>query len=231
MGKNDFYVYSGQVQKLPCSVKAYVFNDFNTAQSEKVFAALNSSFSEIWWFYCSSTADEVDRYVIYNYETKLWYFGTLSRTAWIDRGINDNPIAASTTGRLFLHEVDDDDGSTDPATAITAYVESSQVSIGDGNNFVFLRRLIPDVTFDGSTANGPSANFTLKTRRFPGATYDQTNTEAITRSATVPVEQFTTEKDVRLRGRSFALRVESTAAGVKWRLGVPRVDVRQDGRR
>ena len=231
MGKNDFYVYSGQVQKLPCSVKAYVFNDFNTAQSEKVFAALNSSFSEIWWFYCSSSADEVDRYVIYNYETKLWYFGTLSRTAWIDRGINDNPIAASTTGRLFLHEVDDDDGSTDPATAITAYVESSQLSIGEGNNFVFLRRLIPDVTFDGSTASGPSANFTLKTRRFPGANYDQTNTEAITRSATVPVEQFTTEKDVRLRGRSFALRVESTAAGVKWRLGVPRVDVRQDGRR
>lgn len=231
MGKDDFYVYSGQVQKLPCSVKAYVFNDFNTAQSEKVFAALNSSFSEIWWFYCSSSAEEVDRYVIYNYETKLWYFGTLSRTAWIDRGINDNPIAASTTGRLFLHEVDDDDGSTDPATAITAYVESSQLSIGEGNNFVFLRRLIPDVTFDGSTASGPSANFTLKTRRFPGANYDQTNTEAITRSATVPVEQFTTEKDVRLRGRSFALRVESTAAGVKWRLGVPRVDVRQDGRR
>ena len=231
MGKDDFYVYSGQVQKLPCSVKAYVFNDFNTAQSEKVFAALNSSFSEIWWFYCSSSAEEVDRYVIYNYETKLWYFGTLSRTAWIDRGINDNPIAASTTGRLFLHEVDDDDGSTDPATAITAYVESSQLSIGEGNNFVFLRRLIPDVTFDGSTASGPSANFTLKTRRFPGANYDQTNTEAITRSATVPVEQFTTEKDVRLRGRSFALRVESTAAGVKWLLGVPRVDVRQDGRR
>jgi len=231
MGRDEFYVYTGQVQTLPCSVKSYVFNDFNIAQSDKVFAALNSSYSEIWWFYCSASSDDIDRYVIYNYENKTWYFGTMARTAWIDRGINDFPIAAGTDSFLYNHEVDDDDGSTLPASPITAFIESSQMSIQEGNNFVFLRRLIPDLTFDGSTAGAPSANFTLKTRRFPGANYDQTTTEEVTRSATVPVEQFTTEKDIRLRGRSFALRVESTASGVRWRLGVPRVDVRPDGRR
>lgn len=231
MGRDEFYIYTGQVQTLPCSVKSYVFNDFNIAQGDKVFAALNSSYSEIWWFYCSASSDDIDRYVIYNYENKTWYFGTLARTAWIDRGINDFPIAAGTDKFLYNHEVDDDDGSTTPASPITAFIESSQMSIQEGNNFLFLRRLIPDLTFDGSTAGAPSANFTLKTRRFPGATYDQTTTEAVTRSATVPVEQFTTEKDIRLRGRSFALRVESTASGVRWRLGVPRVDVRPDGRR
>ena len=231
MGRDEFYVYSGQVQALPCSVKSYVFNDFNIAQGEKVFAALNSSFSEIWWFYCSESSENIDRYVVFNYENKLWYYGTLARSAWLDRGINDYPIAAGLDNTLYFHEVDDDDGSTDPASAITSYIESSQLSIAEGNNFAFLRKLIPDVTFDGSTSTAPAANFTLKTRRFPGSSYDQTSTGEVTRSATVPVEQFTTEKDVRLRGRSFALRVESTGAGVRWRLGTPRVDVRPDGRR
>ena len=231
MGAEEFYVYSGSVQKLPCTVRDYVFNDFNTDQKEKVFAGLNSSFSEIWWFYPSSSSTELDRYVVYNYEQRVWYYGTLARTAWIDRGINVNPISAGTDNYLYDHETGSDDGSTLPNTAINAYIESSQIDIGDGDRFAFIRRLIPDLTFRDSTASSPTANFILKARNFPGASYDQTTTSGVVRSATVPVEQFTNQANVRLRGRSFAIRVESDATEVTWRLGSPRVDIRSDGGR
>ena len=231
MGLEEFYVYTGQVQKLPCSVKSYVFNDFNDAQAEKVTAALNSSFNEITWFYPSADSDNIDRYVTFNYQENVWTYGTMARTAWLDRGIVPNPIAASSDGRLYQHELGNDDGSTSPATAISAYIESSQIDIGDGETFAFIRRLIPDITFDGSTAVSPAADFVLKTRNFPGAAYTTTDDSTVTRSATVPVEQFTDQVHVRLRGRSFALRLQSDAMGVKWRLGSPRIDIRQDGRR
>ena len=234
MGLEDFYVYDGRIQKLPCTVKAYVFNDFNLFQKEKVFAALNSSFNEIWWFYPSADSDAIDRYVVYNYLEQTWYYGTLARTAWMDRGINDNPIAAGADGYLYNHENGLDDGSTDPVSAITSYIESSQLDIGDGDSYVFVRRLIPDITFDGSSSTAPSASFTLKTRNFPGGSYDNSDASTITQSAkasTTTVEQFTNQVHVRLRGRSFALRVGSDGSEVKWRLGSPRVDIRTDGRR
>jgi len=231
MGLEEFYVYTGQVQKLPCSVKAYVFNDFNDGQAEKVFAALNSSFNEITWFYPSAASDNIDRYVTFNYAEQVWTVGTMARSAWLDRGINTQPIAAGLDGKLYQHEFGNDDGSTMPASAIDAYIESSQVDIGDGENFAFIRRMIPDVTFDGSEAANPAATFTLKTRNFPGTNYSTTDPSSVTRTATVPVEQFTDQVHVRLRGRSFALRIESDAEGVKWRLGAPRIDVRTDGRR
>ena len=231
MGQDDFYMYNGQVQKMPCSVKSYVFNDFNSSQSEKVTTGLNSSFNEIWWFYPSSDSSENNRYVIYNYGEKLWYYGTLARTTWVDRGINSNPLAAGTDNFLYNHELGLDDGSTSPDTAITARITSSQLDLGDGESFAFIRRIIPDVTFDGSTSDSPAVNFTLKTRNFPGGPYTTTNTNAVTRSATVPVEQFTTQAHVRLRGRSFTLELESTIAKTQWRLGAPRVEVRPDGRR
>ena len=231
MGLEEFYVYTGQVQKLPCSVKSYVFNDFNDAQAEKVFAALNSSFNEITWFYPSASSDVIDRYVTFNYLEQVWTIGTMARSAWLDRGINAQPIAAGLDGKLYQHETGNDDGSTSPVTAIDAYIESSQVDIGDGENFAFIRRMIPDVTFDGSEAASPAATFTLKTRNFPGTSYSTTDPSAVTRTATVPVEQFTDQVHVRLRGRSFALRIESDATGVQWRLGAPRIDVRTDGRR
>ena len=231
MGLEEFYVYTGQVQKLPCSVKSYVFNDFNDAQAEKVFAALNSSFNEITWFYPSASSDVIDRYVTFNYAEQVWTIGTMARSAWLDRGINAQPIAAGLDGKLYQHETGNDDGSTSPVTAIDAYIESSQVDIGDGENFAFIRRMIPDVTFDGSEAASPAATFTLKTRNFPGTSYSTTDPSAVTRTATVPVEQFTDQVHVRLRGRSFALRIESDATGVQWRLGAPRIDVRTDGRR
>ena len=231
MGYEDFYVYDGRVRKLPCTLRSYVFNNFNLDEKEKVFAALNSSYSEVWWFYPSASSSEIDRYIIYNYLENTWAFGTLNRTAWVDRGINDYPVAASTDHFLYQHELGLDDGSTEPAQAINAFVESSQIDIGDGDNFVFVRRIIPDLTFDGSISNTPSADLTLKTRNFPGTSYHTTQTTEVTRSATVPVEQFTSQAQVRLRGRSFALRIESDTAQVQWRLGTPRVDVKKDGRR
>lgn len=231
MGQSEFYAYGGTVQRLPCSVRDYVFDDFNENQSEKVVGSLNNEHSEIWWFYPSSSSEDVDRYVVYNYTEKVWYYGNLGRTAWIDRGIFDRPIAASNDGFLYEHEQGFDDGSTNPATPITAYIESSQVDIGDGDNFAFIRRLIPDVTFLDSTANTPSAVMTLKTRNFPGGNYLNSVASTIEKTASVPVEQFTQDAHIRLRGRSFALRVSSDGAGVSWRLGSPRVDIRTDGRR
>ena len=231
MGKNEFYVYNGGVQTLPCSVKDYVFSNFNSFQAEKCFAAVNSSFSEIWWFYPSASSDNNDRYVVYNYLQNIWYYGNLTRTAWVDRGVEENPIAAGRDGYLYNHEVGFDDGSTTPASAITSYIESSQFDIGDGDQFSFVRRLVPDLTFRNSTAQTPTANFTLKARNFPGGAYLQNNSKAVEKTASVPVEQFTQDAHVRLRGRSVAIRVDSNNTGTGWRLGSPRIDVRSDGRR
>ena len=234
MGVEDFYVYDGRVQKLPCAVKSYIFNDINLFQKEKIFAALNSSFNEIWWFYPSGDSDTNDRYVIYNHVEQAWSYGTMARSAWLDRGITNNPIAAGLDNYLYTHESGLDDGSTTPASAITSYVESSQLDIGEGDKFVFIRRLVPDVTFDGSTASSPSAAFTMKTRNFPGGAYLESNASTVTQSAaatTTTVEQFTDQVHIRLRGRAFALKVGSTDTEVQWRLGSPRVDIREDGRR
>ena len=230
MGLEEFYVFTGQVQKLPCTVKSFVFNDINLSQRSKVVAGVNSSFSEIWWFYPSASSSDNDRYVVYNYAEQVWYYGALARSAWLDRGVNDDPISAGENGYLYLQEIGYDDGSTSPASAITAYIESSQVSIGDGDRFVFMRRVLPDLTFDGSTNDSPSASFIFQARNFPGGNYLQSNTNAVTRTATAPVEQFTEQVHLRLRGRSFALKVQSTTTGTSWRLGTPRVDIRQDGR-
>lgn len=230
MGLEEFYAFTGQVQKLPCSVKSFVFNDINLSQRSKIVAGVNSSFSEIWWFYPSASSSDNDRYVVYNYAEQVWYYGALARNAWLDRGVNDDPISAGEDGYLYLQEIGYDDGSTSPASAITAYIESSQVSIGEGDRFVFMRRVLPDLTFDGSTSDSPSANFIFQARNFPGGNYLQSNTNAVTRTATAPVEQFTEQVHLRLRGRSFALKVQSTTTGTSWRLGTPRVDIRQDGR-
>jgi hypothetical protein len=227
MGQKEFYVYGGTVQRLPCTVRDFVFDDINLNQREKIVAATNTSFSEVWWFYPSESSDTNDRYVVYNYEQQVWYYGAMARSFWMDRGIFDQPIAAGPNNYLYSQETGfDDDGS-----ALTAYIESSQIDIADGEQFSFIRRMIPDLTFRGSTAGSPSANITVKTRNFPGGNYLQSTSSAVTKSASVPVEQFTDQVHLRLRGRSFAMRVESTASGVGWRLGSPRLDVRPDGRR
>jgi len=231
MGAEEFYVYGGAVQRLPCSVRDYVFTDINNDQLEKVTASTNTAFSEVTWFYPSASSNENDRYVTYNYQQKIWYYGTLSRTVWLDRGVNAEPIAAGADHYLYLHEIGFDDGSTSPAQAISAYIESSQMDLGEGEQFVFMKRLIPDMTFRDSSNPTPSATMTLKVRNFPGANYSDSNNGSVAKTASVPVEQFTDQIFVRLRGRSFAFRIESEDTGVAWRLGSPRVEVRPDGRR
>jgi len=231
MGSKEFYVYGGTVQRLPCTVLDYVFGDFNRDQIGKVTAGHNSSYGEVWWFYPSKSSATNDRYVIYNYQEKVWYFGNLTRTAWVDRGINQYPIAAHSDNKLYYHEFGQDDGSTNPSSAISANIESSQIDIGDGEKFSFIRRMIPDVTFRDSENNSPQVNMVVKTRNFPGVTFNETNSNTVSQSVSTPVEIFTEQVHLRARGRSFAFRVESSQKGIMWRLGTPRLDIRQDGRR
>jgi hypothetical protein len=223
MGNSEFYIYSGRVENLPCSVRDYVFDDFNQDQALKVTAALNSANTEVWWFYPSADSENNDRYVVFNYGEKVWYYGTLSRTAWIDRGIFDNPIAASTDHYLYLQELGFDDGSTNPASAITAYVESSPIDIGDGQEFMFISRLLPDLSFLNSTNGAPTATFTTAVRNYQQGSFNPSTTSTFTSST----EQFF----LRLRGRQMTMRVGSTDAAMTWRLGSPRYDIRPDGRR
>jgi hypothetical protein len=226
MGLDSFYIYSGQTQQLPCTVKDKVFLDFNFDQRDKVHSGVNTEFSEITWFYPTADSSEIDAYVSYNYAEQVWYYGTLSRTAWLDRGVRTLPLATG-GNYLYNHEIGyDDDGS-----AMTSFIESSPIDLGDGEKFAFIRRVIPDITFNGSTSINPTADFTIKAKDFPGSTYDQTSTQSTSRSSTSPVEQFTNKLDYRIRGRSFALRIDSSAIGTKYKLGTPRIDVREDGRR
>lgn len=227
MGLDNFYVYAGQTAQLPCTVKDKVFADINLAEFDKVFGAVNSEFGEVFWLYPSAASSENDRYVVYNYIDKLWYFGTIERTAWLDRGTRDFPIAAY-GGLLYNHEFGyDADGQP-----MDSFIESAAMDLGDGDHFAYIRRVIPDLTFTGSTAiSSPQATFTLKARNFPGEDFGNTAAGTTSRTAVSPVEEFTNQLDLRVRGRSFAVRVESNALESKWKLGSPRVDIRQDGRR
>ena len=238
MGQDSFYLYEGRTQQMPCTVKDKVFFDFNYSQKDKVYAAHNSEFTEITWFYCSDTNSvanggngQNDKYVTYNYSEKVWYYGSMARSSFIDRGTFQYPIGAE-SGYLYNHEIGyDDDGS-----AMSTSLEASPVDMGDGQKFVSISRIIPDISFQGSSTTGaaPAVNMTLSMQDFPGSSYGQTETDTVTLTAsstTVPFEQFTTKADIRLRGRSFCFKVASTGAGVRWRLGSPRIDVREDGRR
>ena len=237
MGQDSFYLYEGGAKQLPCMVKEKVFFDFDYSQKDKVYASHNAEFSEVTWFYCSdsnSTANggtgQNNLYVTYNYAEQVWYYGTLGRSSFIDRGTFQYPIGAE-GGYLYDHEVGyDDDGS-----AMAASIEASPIDVGEGERFVFINKIIPDITFQGSTGNAPSVAMTLSMQDYPGSSYGQAETDTVTSSAisttTVPFEQFTTKADIRLRGRSFAFKIGSTALGVRWRLGSPRIELRQDGRR
>lgn len=230
MGKEAFYVYNGTVQQIPCPVLEYVFDDFNYFQSEKVTAGHNSEHSEIWWFYPSSSSDNNDRYVIYNYAQNIWYYGALNRTAWIARGVFGYPIAASGDGYLYYHEFGINDGSQNPPVGIDSYIESNPVDLGDGDQFMFVSRVVPDLTFRNSTGT-PSVTLTLKAKDYPGNAFGDTTSQAATRSVSTPIEQYTGEQFVRIRGRSIAFRIESDQLDTTWRLGTPRLEVRPDGRR
>jgi hypothetical protein len=237
MGIDKFYVYNGRVQTLPCELRQYVFDDINLAQQFQINAGINDAFSEVWWFYCSANSDVIDKYVVYNYLENNWYYGNMSRTAWIDTPLRDVPTAAGYGGQILYHETGNDDGSVNPPAPIEAFIQSSDFDIGEGHNFGFVWRIIPDLTFDGSTTPAPSVDFSVRPRQFPGSNYGTANNPSVTSvnnyntQRVYNVQQFTPQVNVRLRGRQMALRVGSTGLGVAWQLGAPRIDIRPDGRR
>jgi hypothetical protein len=241
MGVDKFYVYSGRVETLPCSVRQYVFGDINTDQQEQFFAGTDEGYSEIWWFYCSANSDAIDRYVIFNYLDRVWYYGTLDRTAWLDSPLRKFPMAATTNNLIVFHEAAVDDGSTNPPRPINAYIQSSDFDIADGHNYGFVWRMIPDITFDGSntlgeTSNMPMVQFTVRPKQNPGSGYGAalsptvTSAQSYAGQTTYNVQQFTEIIYSRVRGRQMAFKIESNSLGTQWQLGVPRIDVRPDGR-
>jgi hypothetical protein len=244
MGIDKFYVYDGGVRPLPCSVRRFVFSDINITQADQIFAGTNEGFSEIWWFYCSANSITIDRYVIYNHIEQLWYYGSLSRTAWLDSGLRDYPMAATYNHVIVNHEqgIDDNEGAN--PLPIGGYIQSGEFAIGDGNRFMFVWRMLPDITFAGSTAPSPTVTMSLFPLANSGSGYNdpdpgnlnqqsvsQTSFANVVRSVSVPVEKFTGEIRTRVRGRQMALRIESDQLGTSWQLGAPRIDMRPDGRR
>jgi len=304
MGVDKFYMYSGTVQTLPCTLRQYVFSDINLTQAQQVVCGINEGYNEVWWQYPSADSTINDRYVIYNYLEKVWYYGTMNRTAWLDSSLQSYPMAVysvqnsylnnnvtssatsltlvnansypnsgtvtigseviSYTGKsgsvltgctrgaegttasshlayssvtagipngILYHENGLDDGASSTAIAIDSYIGSSDFDIGDGHNYGFVWRMIPDINFTSSTAESPYINLTVKPRTFPGAAYGTGANPQVVRTATIPVEQYTNEVYTRIRGRQMSMRVESTDLGVAWQLGVPRIDIRPDGRK
>jgi hypothetical protein len=238
MGPNGFYRYNGAIEPIPCTVTDHVFNDINRDRLSQIYCGSNIGNGEVIWFYPAGGSTENDRYVVFNFETGEWYFGQTmgSRTAWIDADTFQYPRAMGTDGILYTHEIGWDDGSTSPATAITAYIESSPIEVDNGDRMMSISRVIPDLSFlDTSLSISPEpvVEFTLKTRNFPGSATLAGNSRDVARTtgATLSVNRFTEQVFTRIRARSVILRVESTDAGLGWRLGTPRIDARPDGRK
>ena len=237
MGRDKFYMYDGRTQSLLCDLRKFIFNDFNEEQYEQVFAGTNESYHEIWWWYCSKDSTISDRYVVYNYVEQVWYYGTMNRTAWLDSGLRSHPLGATYSNNLVNHEQGVDDNETATTVAIPAYVSSAQFDLEDGHQFAFIWRILPDITFDGSEIGNPSAVMTLLPMQNSGSGYNNpasvggNNSAGITRTATLPIEQFTGQIFTRVRGRQLAIKIESSEIGVTWQLGTPRIDMRSDGRR
>ena len=232
MGLRDFFIYTGRVQELPSSVKDYVFGDINLQQAEKIHAGTIKDFGEIVWFYCSADADEIDRYVMFNSFEKCWYFGTLSRTAWLDSSSRDYPLGANSSDfKIYNHEIGLNDGEGSSPVGISAYVESADFEIGEGDRFQFISKIIPDISFFGSTDPAPAVTFSLKPRNFSGSAYGTSDASTVTGTKMVDVQEFTEQAFIRVRGRQAAFRVESSGTNIAWKLGVPRIDIRPDGRK
>jgi hypothetical protein len=263
MGIDKFYSYSGRVDTLPCDLRQYIFEDINYDQRFQVVSGSNEGYNEVWWYYVSndeviaatatSRAPIVDKYVIYNHLEKIWYYGTLSRTYWLDSALQAFPMAAicnplevspgvfqnvdTSQGTLLFHENGVDDNATETTLPITAYIQSSDFDIGDGHNFGFVWRMLPDVNFNASTQNNPSITMTLFPRQNSGSNYGNANNTDVTSlnnyfiARQYEVQQFTGQVYTRLRGRQMAFKIESNTVGVAWQLGMPRIDIRPDGRR
>lgn len=238
MGTDKFYKYDGRVSTLRCDLRGHVFSNINTSQNLQVFAGTNEGFNEVWWFYCSSGSTAIDKYVTYNYVEDIWYYGSMARTAWLDSGLREFPLAATYINNLVNHEQGVDDNSTGTPVAIEAFISSSEFDIDDGHNFGFVWRVLPDMTFRGSTgALTPQAIMTLLPMQNSGSGANTppsvagSSTATIQRIATAPIEEFTGQVFIRVRGRQLIFKMESNQLGTQWQLGAPRLDIRQDGRR
>jgi hypothetical protein len=237
MGVDKFYKYDGSVATLVCDLKQYVFSDINLFQGYQAFAGINEAFNEVWWFYCSANSTVVDKYVIYNYTENIWYYGTMQRSAWIGADVSDYPVAATYSQNLVNHEVGVDNNETATPLPLNAYIESAQWDVGDGDSFTFIRRVLPDVTFRSSTGATPQLTMTIKPMRNSGSGYDNPLSEGgnasagVVRIAQAPIEEFTGQVFIRVRGRQFVLRYESNQLGTAWQSGATRVDFKKDGRR
>lgn len=231
MGVDKFYLYSGRVQTLRCDLRRHIFGDINTQQFSQVYAGTNEGFNEVWWFYPSADSNENNRYVVYNYVEDIWHYGTISRTAWIDSGLRDYPVAATYNYNLVNHEKGLDDNETGTPVAINAYIESAEFDIEDGEHFGFVWRMVPDLTFQGSTADTPQVVMTLYGMNGSGSGINTDASKAVARTSTATIEQFTNIIYTRIRGRQMIMKIESNQLGIAWQLGSPRIDLRPDGRR
>ena len=237
MGIDKFYMYDGSVKTLRCDLRQFIFEDLNPLQYAQVFSGTVESFNEVWWFYCSSSSSTIDRYVTYNYLEDVWCYGTMERTAWLDSGLQQYPIAATYSNNIVQHENGLNDNVSGTDLPIEAYVTSAQFDIDDGHNFAFIWRMVPDITFRGSTADAPTATFTLLPLQNSGSGYNDpesvggSNSANVVRTAQIPVEKFTGQVYTRVRGRQLSIKVHSNQIDTTWQLGAPRIDIRQDGRR
>ena len=237
MGVEKFYKYDGRTQTMRCDLLRHIFQDINLAQASQVFAGTNEGFNEVWWFYCSANSTAVDLYVIYNYSEDVWSYGTLGRTAWLDSGLRDHPIAATYSYNLVNHEQGNDDNVSGTPAAISAIIGSAEFDIDDGDHFGFVWRMLPDITFRGSDAASPQVTMTLIPMQNSGSGYNNpisvggNSSATVTRTSTSVIEQFTGQVYVRVRGRQMIIQVESNQLGCAWQLGSPRIDIKQDGRR
>lgn len=237
MGTDKFYRYDGRISTLRCDLRQYIYGDINQEQTQQIFCGTNEGYNEIWWFYPSAGSTVVDKYVVYNYIEDAWYYGTMNRTAWLDSGLQPYPIAATYSNNLVNHEVGTDNGENATPLPIEAYITSSEFDIDDGHNFGFIWRILPDITFRGSSATSPQATMYLYPLQNSGSGYNSpasvggSNEGAITRTAVLPIEQFTGQINTRVRGRQMAFKISSNQLGTTWQLGAPRIDIKPDGRR
>lgn len=237
MGVDKFYRYDGRIQTLSCDIRRYIFNDFNYGQVEQVFAGVNEGFNEVWWFYCSANSNNIDKYAVYNYMENTWYYGTMARTAWSDSGLREYPVAATYSHNLVAHEDGLNNNETGTPQPIEAFISSSEFDIGDGHNFGFVWRILPDLTFSNSTTDPtdnsqPQVDMTLFGLQNSGSGVLQTSTKSVTEGTTyVITEEFTGQIYTRIRGRQMIFKIRSNKLNTTWQLGAPRIDIRPDGRR
>ena len=237
MGVDKFYKYDGRTQTLRCDLLRHIYQDINLAQASQVFAGTNEGFNEVWWFYCSATSSAIDLYTIYNYAEDVWSYGTLARTAWLDSGLRNYPLAATYSYNLVDHEQGNDDNVSGTPAAISAIIGSAEFDIDDGDHFGFVWRMLPDITFRGSDTTNPQVTMSLIPMQNSGSGYNNpisvggNSSATVTRTSTSVIEQFTGQVYVRVRGRQMIMQVSSNQLGCSWQLGSPRIDIKQDGRR